>query len=262
MGRAGHPRVAAAQVSQAMKVSGPHWSATRFMTFDVCPGEFKQRYIDGVAFEVTEATAFGTAVHLALEAHYQGNQDHELVFRRAWKEQTREMRVHRDLIGMGLGLLDKAIALGLEGIPERPFSLDTPEIGAPTVGAVDLWGNNVVYDFKTTRGKWSQDRAQAEVWQPCLYTWAYWDQTGRWPDFEYIVMNRVTGQLDRFRRRWSDEEWLHQMDFAWRRMLEISSAVAQGDLQCHGKHGFCPECGDRWNHDHACDEPRTRKIRL
>jgi hypothetical protein len=235
------------------------------MVFDICPGEYKSRYVDGVAFEPTEATAFGTAVHLALEAHYNGNADHELVFRRSWKEQTQDMPVRRGLLGTGLELLDKCIALNLKGIPERPFSLDTPEIGAPTVGAIDLWGEEdaIVYDFKTTRGKWSQARAQSEIWQPSLYTWAFWDETGRWPSFEYIVMNRVTGQLDRFRRETSEEEWLKQMDFAWRRMREISSTIAEGNLVCHGKHGYCPECGDRWGHEHVCDPITSgRKIRL
>lgn len=247
----------------------PHWSASRFMVFDQCPAEFAARYLEERPFELTEAVAFGKAMHLALEAFYAGSAEHELVFRRAWKEQAGELggAVHRELIGVGLELLDKTIALGLRGIPERPFSIDAEEeLGAPIVGAVDLWSLDppVVYDFKTTRGRWSQQRAQAEVWQPLLYTLGFQEATGVWPAFEYVVLNRVTGQLDRFRREWTEEEWHDQLAQAWEHARQIAELVALGELECHGRHGYCYECGDRWSHDHVCDETvhRARRIRL
>jgi hypothetical protein len=250
-----------------MTIVVPHWSATRFMTFEQCPAEFKARYIDEQPFELTEALAFGKAIHVALEAYYQGRPDYELSFRREWKESSIELGglVHRRLVGTGLELLDKVIALDLKGIPEYGFALDVEEdLRAPIIGAVDLWGEGVVYDFKTTRGRWSQERAQLETWQPLLYSWAYWETTTVWPSFEYIVLNRVTGKLDRFRREWTEEQWLDEMNVLWVRMKLISAQVARGEFECHGNHGFCPECGDRWSHEHVCDETvhTARRIRL
>jgi hypothetical protein len=248
----------------------PHWSATRFMLFEQCPAEFRSRYVDGVAVEPTEAMLFGSAVHHGLESHFNG-QDGEHAFRAAWKAEAQRLHtlwgasVSPTLTGMGLRLIEQVQALDLHGVPERGFSLDTnAELGAPIIGALDLYdqGNNIVYDFKTTRGVWSQDRAQSEVWQPLLYTYAAWDETGNWPQFEYIVLNRMTGALSRFRREWTADEWVDQMNVAWSRMVAISTAVAQDKLECHDKHGYCLECGERWGHDHVCNESHSKRIRL
>jgi len=234
------------------------------MLFEQCPAAYRSRYVDGEAFELTEAVAFGQAVHQGLESHFNG-QDGEYAFRTAWKQYSLELgAVHSGLTGTGLELIDKVIALDLHGTSERGFSLDTEaELGAPIVGAVDLWGDDTIYDFKTTRGLWSQTRAEHEIWQPAIYTWAYWEETGRWPQFEYIVLNRCTGQLDRFRRQWTADECLALMDAAWLRMRHIAAAVAAGELECRGSHGWCPECGERWSHPHVCDSAvRGRRIRL
>lgn len=246
----------------------PHWSATRFMLFEQCPASFRERYVDGVASETTEAMAFGSAVHRGLETHYQGG-DGERAFRAAWKvavEQDLGGVAHRDLTGNGIAIIEQIAALGLRGIPEYGFSLDTEgELGAPIIGAIDLWDaeGNTVYDFKTTRGAWSQARAQREVWQPLIYTYAIWQLTDQWPAFEYIVGNRATARVDRFRREWTADEWLAEMNALWLRMCTTSTAVAKDELECHGKHGFCLECGERWTHEHDCDEvPHSRRVVL
>jgi len=249
-----------------VKIVVPHWSATKFMLYDTCPGEFRQRYVDEVPLEPTEALEFGKAIHQGLESHYNG-QDGERAFRAAWKVAQQDLhgRVSPSLTAMGMDLLDKVIALDLHGVPERGFSLDTNvDLGAPIIGALDLWDaeSNTVFDFKTTRGAWSQQRAQTEVWQPFLYTWAIWDETGQWPAFEYVVCNRATGRVDRYRREWTAEQWLERMNVLWLRMCAISVAVANDQLECHGNHGFCPECGDRWSHDHVCDHASALKVRL
>jgi PD-(D/E)XK nuclease superfamily len=231
----------------------PHWSATRFTLFEQCRQAFKARYVDEEPFQMTEAVAFGQAVHMGLEAHYHGD-DGERAFRAAWKQFGLELgRVDASLTRTGLQLLEQVYALDLSGVPERGFSLDTnEELGAPIVGAVDLWGDDVVYDFKTTRGAWSQERAQKEAWQPLLYTRAYFDETDRWPAFEYIVLDRVQGTLSRFERQWTTDEWVVQHDALCARMAAIAQAVRAGDFDCRGSHGYCPECGDRFSHDHAC----------
>ena len=243
----------------------PHWSATRFMTWEQCPGEFKARYVDGVAIEKTEAMLFGSAVHMGLEAHFHGD-DGIRAFRAAWREFARELGdVDPGLTGKGMDLIEQVVDLGLSGIPERGFSIDTnQELGAPIVGAIDLWGaDGIVYDFKTTRGLWSQERAQKEFWQPTLYAWARWlEEPSFTGDFEYIVLNRVTGQLQRFRRETEPDAFLEDIDEAIGRMVRVAALTRADVYDCHGKHGFCPECGDRWGHEHVCDVRTTQRIRL
>jgi hypothetical protein len=238
----------------------PHWSATRFSLFEQCPQLFKAHYVDGEAMEVTEAMAFGSAVHHGLEAHYQG-QDGVRAFRDMWKGYPTE---NRGLTAVGLDLLEQTFALKLEGIPERGFSIDTEsELGAPIVGAIDLWGaDGVIYDFKTTRGAWSQERAQREQWQPILYTWARWNDEPEYAAaFEYIVLDRVRGTLSRFRREWTPLEWLEQINGLWTRMQRISVDVAQNRYVCSGDHPNCPECGAKWEHGHECEPQTQRRIR-
>ena len=243
----------------------PHWSASRFMVWDQCPGEFKARYVSERPVQVTEAMAFGQSVHMGLETHYQGG-DGIRAFRAAWKQFGIELGdVDSGLTSKGMDLIDQVVELGLSGTPERGFSIDTnKELGAPIVGAIDLWGDDdVIYDFKTTRGLWSQERAQKEVWQPALYTWArVLEEQDYEGAFEYIVLNRVTGTLQRFRRDWNSDELLEQMNQAWDRMRCIANDVYADRYACHGKHGFCPECGERWSHEHVCDVRTTERIRL
>jgi hypothetical protein len=246
----------------------PHWSASRFMTWDQCPGEFKARYVDGRPVVQTEAMAFGQAVHMGLEAHYRG-EDGIRAYRAAWRQFIAELggfdAVDPTLTGMGMDLMERVFELDLHGTPERGFSIDTnEELGAPIVGFVDLWGaDGVTYDFKTTRGLWSQARAQAELWQPAIYAWARWDVEPEYTgEFEYIVLNRVTGQLQQFRRDWSPEQVADQMNFAWKRMRAIADCVREDTYLCRGKHGFCQECGGRWGHDHTCYQGTPERIRL
>lgn len=228
-----------------------HWSPSRFMLWEQCPGSFKERYIDGVWTPATEAMAFGSAVHAGLEEHFRGGNG-DLAFRRKWKDYGTDGEY---LTATGLDLLDLVYDLGLRGHPEWGFELETPDLGANIVGYVDLLGEDgTVYDFKTTRGKWSQARAQKETWQPLLYTWAALNEdVMRYQGgFEYIVLNRDTRQLDRFRREWTPEEWAAQANEMWDRARCIANDCAADRFDCHGKHGFCPECGDRWQHGHQC----------
>ena len=242
-----------------------HWSATKFMLWDQCPGEFKARYIDECPVQKSEAMLFGSAVHMGLEAHYRGD-DGIRAFRAAWREFVLELGdVDQGLTRMGMDLIEQVQELQLEGTPERGFSIDTNELlDAPIVGAIDLWGSDgVTYDFKTTRGLWSQERAQKEIWQPVVYTMARWETEPRYDGtFEYIVLNRVTGQMQRFRREWTAGEIVTQMTDALERMAIIAADVRMDHYECHGKHGACPQCGEKWGHEHVCDVRTTPRARV
>jgi RecB family exonuclease len=242
-----------------------HWSASRFLCWEQCPAEFYARYIAGAKQEPTEAMLFGSAVHQGLEAHFKGGAA-EPAFRAAWKSAADSLgQVDPKLSSVGLDLLDRVVELDLQHgttvVSEWAFSIDTTERwGAPLVGAVDLidLGDGHIYDFKTTTGAWSQARAERDIWQPALYALAVSDALD-WPDqFTYVVLNKPRRSVALFHVDHLIERWLAMEKLA----DTIVQRVRDGDFACHGKHGFCQECGARWDHGHVCDlstaPPRIR----
>jgi PD-(D/E)XK nuclease superfamily len=244
----------------------PWWSPSKFVCWDTCPREFYLRYVQRVPMVPTEALHFGTAVHKGLEAHFQGG-DGEVAFRRTWRTLSDELRqsgydVASHLSRTGLELIEKVTALGLVGEPERKVWIRTDAyLGAPILGYADLWSpqTDTIFDFKTTVGAWSAARAEKEVWQPCLYSYAYRSEMEVLPRFEYIVLNRVTGTLERFETQRSDDQIMDALS----RAREIATAVQREQFDCQCRTGAdCPECGARWEHGHVCDLSKSTKIRL
>ena len=245
----------------------PWWSPSKFVCWTQCPYEFYLRYVQHEPMVATEALHFGTAVHRGLEAHYRGT-DGARAFRLAWRELGDELRatgLHVDagLSAMGLDLVEATIALGLRGEPERRVWLRTDAtLTAPTLGYMDLFSPDAVevVDFKTTVGAWSQERAEKEIWQPCLYSWAFWEETGKLPTFRYVVLNRRSGQLEQFVTRRTHD------DIAV--MLERAIAISRGvqreefDCVCPKRNTDCPECGGHWEHGHVCEPARGLRIKL
>lgn len=213
----------------------PYWSPSRFTCWDQCPAEYYRRYVLGEPMEPNTPVWFGTAVHKGLESHFRG-EDGELAFRRKWRECRTQLgaaglAVSDTFFEVGLTLIERTAALGLAGIPERKIWLRTDDyLGAPLLGYVDLWSESThtIYDFKTTLGSWSAARAEREMWQPCLYSYAYFIETDVLPKFEYIVLNRGTGELQRFPTQRTHEQISATLD----RALEISRAVKTTDWSC------------------------------
>jgi hypothetical protein len=249
---------------KAAKFPCEHWSASRFALWERCPAEWYARYIAGAKESPTEAMLFGSAVHQGLEAHYLGGSA-VAAFRQAWKTSVAgplQGQADVNLTAVGLDLLDRTIELDLQGYPEWTFTLPTEDAwGAPTVGAVDLVDirDGHIFDFKTTTGAWSQVRAERDIWQPALYAWAV-SEAFDWPErFTYVVLNKVSRQVELF-----DLDDLQGRVATMDEMARIiAGRVRDGDFACHGKHGSCPECGTRWEHGHACDLSATPpRIRL
>jgi hypothetical protein len=232
-----------------------HWSASKFMTWERCPSEFERIYVHGEYDEPHEAPLFGSAVHQGLEAHYNGA-DGVRAFRGAWKAMRQEYQLSppEQLTGVGMDLVELVIDQGWRGEPERVFTLDTTSAwGAPTVGAIDLVCEDglVVRDFKTTSGEWGWERAERDWWQPVLYAWATHERYGVWPDFEYVVLNKISRTLSLF--HFDGEEVLRRDEEIQDRAAVIVARVRNDDFACHGQHGFCLECGAKWQHGHVCD---------
>lgn len=217
----------------------PWWSPSKFMCWDECPQEFYRRYVLREPIEPNTPMFFGTAVHKGLEAHFRG-EDGDLAFRREWRKACTDLRAAGlhviDLTSIGLDLLDKVVGLGIVGVPERKIWIRCEAyLNAPLLGYVDLWcaDTHTLVDFKTTLGAWSAERAEREMWQPCLYSWAYWLETGTLPAFEYIVLNRGTGELQRFKTQRTHQ----QVSDTLSRAREIAVAVAAEQWACTcGKH--------------------------
>lgn len=213
----------------------PYWSPSRFTCYEQCPAEYYQRYVLSMPIEPNTPMFFGTAVHKGLEAHFLGA-DGELAFRRSWRGLIPDLRaagcvVPTALFETGLDLVDKVSALGIFGVPERKILTDsTPYLNASLLGYVDLWceSEHTIYDFKTTLGAWSQERAEREMWQPCIYSMAYWLELDVIPAFEYIVLNRATGTLERFATRRTEK----QIGDMLGRAREIALAIAAQEWTC------------------------------
>jgi hypothetical protein len=226
-----------------------HWSAARFQAWDLCPTTYRERYVDGIAQEVSEAMRFGAAVHGALEAHFCGA-DGDRAFKAVWRPSSNREAL---LSGVGLHLLGLVYDLGLDGEPESYFELDTTaDWLKPTIGYIDLvdYRNGHIYDFKTTIGAWGEGRANQDPWQPALYRHAIAQRTGDLFEFSYVTLNKRTLELAMvqpttdYHQIWADCQVAAAM---------IAKMDAAGSYPCRGGHGTCPECAGSWAHGHVCD---------
>lgn len=221
----------------------PYWSPSRLACYDQCPQEYFQRYVLGIPIEPNTPMHFGTAVHKGLEAHFRG-EDGDLAFRRTWRTLIPELRaagcvVSDSFFEIGLELIDRVRALNISGEPERRIWHRTePYLNAPLLGYVDLWSesNHTIYDFKTTLGSWSQERAEREMWQPCLYSMAYWLEHDVIPQFEYIVLNRSTAEVQRFKTQRTEQ----QISDTLGKARQIALAIGREEWVCTCKQHEVP----------------------
>lgn len=233
-----------------------HLSASSLALYEQCPADWKARYLDKQPMPRNVPLDFGSAVHQGLEAHYTG-EDGTLAFRRHWRALSAGLAslgvaVPPALTLRGMELIEAVIALGLAGMPERKVLLETTDsIGAPLLGYVDLWDEpgHHIYDFKTTATKWTQARADAEIWQTGIYSWAFAravaEQRGLaadatadqedalMPDFSFVVLHRLTGAVSTFTTR---RTWQQVLDMA-KRARAVFDAISADAFDCTcGKH--------------------------
>lgn len=174
-------------------------SPSRLSTYEYCPAEFRKRYVLKQSDPPTPEMAFGTAVHAGIEAHYLGKDD-DLAFLKSWRDAQKiipaTVRVFGSgLTDRGLQMLEMVRNLGLSGTPEKHFIMVAPGFIIPILGYIDLWSKDHLYDFKTTGYSWTQTKADAQMFQPAIYSQAYLAETGTLPKFTFVVMSRITGSL-------------------------------------------------------------------
>lgn len=95
---------------------------------------------------------------------------------------------------------------------------------------------------------WNQERADSERWQPGLYAVGYWLVTGEVPGFEYVVLRRDTGAVERYPTRRTEDQLAETLEQAG----QIVSRIQAQEFGC--------TCGE-----HGRSEPRpspARRIRL
>jgi hypothetical protein len=212
-------------------------SPSRLATYDRCPQLFYERYILKLPQAPHIERLFGIAVHRGLEAHFRGL-DHELTFLLDWRNAVKECAASgiaipnkNDLTARGLDLIEMVRALNLSGEPEQKITCIAADLPVPFLGVVDLVSDGVIYDYKTTAFGWTQQRADTEPWQPAIYSQAYAEaHDGDLPRFEFIILPRVTGPLQRF----ESSRTFGQIYTMFERARAIYQAIEAKQFECIG----------------------------
>jgi len=207
-------------------------SPSRLSAYEWCPQEFRRRYVLGIKEPTSPEMCFGTAVHAGIEALMLGD-DAELAFVRKWRELQIDLTANglafsSALTARGLELLDMVVSLNLAGDPERQVMYTHPGIIIPLLGYVDLWGDNHIVDFKTTAFGWKQKKADAQVFQPAIYSQAYLLEHGTIPKFTFVVLPRIAGPMHLLDGSRSAE----QIQSAFERIKEIHELIEAEVFGC------------------------------
>lgn len=214
-------------------------SPSRLTCYQYCPAEFFKRYILKKDEPPTPERLFGTAVHKGLEAYFCGKDD-ELAFLREWRALKITLRPDEQaftggLDRRGLEVLEMVRALELHGEPERHFIYTRAKFIIPVLGYIDLWdeSSKTIIDFKTAGYGWTQEKADAQLFQPALYSHAMFVEFGYIPTFKFIVMPRIPGPIQVFDATRSVEE----IDAVFELAYAIHQAIERQEFDCTcGKH--------------------------
>lgn len=181
----------------------PYLSPSRLSSYDWCPAQYHERYVLGLADPPAPERLFGVAVHAGLEAHFLGADNPIAQYLERWDMALQEMREYDEAVlpagsalrARGIELIEEVRKLGLEGVPELHALFTFPGVSLPFVGYIDLVTPGHLYDFKTTRSGWTQQKADAQIWQPAIYSAAYDWHKAMIPRFTYIVLPRIPGPV-------------------------------------------------------------------
>jgi hypothetical protein len=184
-----------------------HLSVSSVQLYARCPAQWRRRYLDGIADPPSPPMAFGGVLARALEALHRGR-DGDLALAVEHAKAAAELRERgaalRPSAEYGLQLLRLYREHGVyAGTPERRFLLKLPgrpEV-PPIMGYLDLECEREVIEFKTSYGRWTQARVDAEF-QAAVYGWAFHQLNRRRPEcVRYVVLSTRTPGLETFETR-------------------------------------------------------------
>jgi len=210
-----------------------HLSPSQLSCYALCPAIYHERYVQKRYPPPEPERLFGIAVHAALEAHYRG-QDDELVFLKTWRESlaildTSLYPIIDNLKRRGLAVLSQVRDLNLAGEPERRITTLVAGISIPIFGYVDLWGDNLVVDFKTSGFGWTQSKADAQVFQPAIYSHAYaLEHDGQLPEFKFVVIPRIDAPIQIL----DGTRTYRQITEAFQQARGIHQAIEAQEFEC------------------------------
>jgi hypothetical protein len=215
-----------------------HLSPSQLSCYTLCPAIYHERYVQKLYPPPEPERLFGIAIHQALEAHYRG-QDDELAFLKAWRESVATLDqslypIIANLKRRGLDILSQVRAMNLSGEPEHRITSFVAGISIPIIGYTDLWADNLIVDFKTAGFGWSQSKADAQVFQPAIYSHAYaLEHDGQLPTFQFIVLPRIEAPIQVF----DGSRSYAQITRAFEQARTIHQAIEaqQFDCRCDGR---------------------------
>lgn len=175
-----------------------HLSVSSVQQYERCPYAWQQRYLKRRKVDMPAPVLFGGVMAHALEALHLGR-DAEVAFVKRHAAEAERLRAKGEMLTpdaeYGLGLLRLYRDLpAYQGQPEWPFSIKLPvefRCPVPIVGFADLKTAGGIVEFKTSRARWTQERADSE-YQAAMYAEAFRRDTGREPnEVRYVVMNTM-----------------------------------------------------------------------
>lgn len=216
-----------------------HLSPSQLTLYQLCPVIYRERYVLNLFPPPQPERLFGVAVHAGLEAQFQGLDD-EMQFLKTWREASSTLDKDKfpgltALRGRGLELLGMVRELGLHGEPERVVSVVWPGFKIPFLGYADLWSDGTIYDFKTTGFGWTQTKADQQMFQPAVYSQAYCDEHGHYPEFKFVVMSRIPGPIQILDATRTGE----QIEASFAEAYKIHLAIENQEFDC--------TCGGRYH---------------
>lgn len=210
-----------------------HLSPSQFTTYSLCPLMYYERYVLKIEPPAEPERLFGIAVHKGLEAQFRGEDD-EMAFINQWREYLATLDLPRypaigSLKARGLELLAQVRALGLTGEPERQIIVLTAGITIPIMGFTDLWCDGLIVDFKTAGFGWTQTKADAQLFQPAIYSHAYsLEHDGALPRFQFVVLPRINAPIQVFDGTRSSRQIVEMFE----RAREIHQLIEAQEFAC------------------------------
>lgn len=192
------------------------WSA--LSTYRNCPLKYRFRYVDRLPEEfVSAALVFGTGIHTAVEQHFQMMLAGEkppsidqlmLAYRTAWlpHEPDQIQYAARDsrqsLDALAAKMLTAFQQSSLTSISGSVLGVEEELRGSIATGMPDLLGRIdllsedddrlLITDFKTSRGKWSQEQVEGASEQLLLYaTLASTISPGKQVAIRFLVLTKT-----------------------------------------------------------------------